>query len=190
MANGQLPCFQAGTIINKLNLISLLFLFGIVCGCSSTPTKVVFESPEQIRNVKKVAVFPFACNRSETGKIIADALAANLNDSRFSVIEKGRLQTLLEDQSLTPNSVSEDHRPALGKLKGVDAIITGSASVRAFRGYIDYVAETTARMIDMTTGDVLLEVHFTSEDISRFSMKGTIPAEQIGKELAKKFSSY
>ena len=176
--------------MKRLKVISLLFIFGLVCGCSSTPIKVVFDSPERIRNTQNVAVFPFACNRSETGKIIADALAANLKDSRFSVIEKGRLQTLLEDQKLTLNSLSEDHRSAIGRLKGVDAIITGSASVRAFRGYIDYVAETTVRMIDMTTGDVLLEVHFTSEDISRFSMQGTIPADQIGKELAKKISSY
>jgi len=176
--------------MKRLILIGHLFIFGLICGCGSTPVKVVFDSPKQIRNVNKVAVFPFVCNRSETGKIIADALAENLKDSRFSVIEKDRLQNLLENHRLTLDSVSENPKSAVGKLKEVDAVITGSASVRAFRGYVDYVADTTARMIDMTTGEVLLEVHFTAEDISRFSMKGTIPANEIGKGLAQIISSY
>lgn len=174
--------------MKKTYLIGLLFIVGLVCGCRSTPTEVVFESPQQIKNIKIVAVFPFISNRSQTGQIIADALAANLEKSRFSVIEQGRLQQLLKAQRLSLQRVSDDHRCAVGRLKGVDAIITGSASVRAFGGYTEHVAEAAARMIDMTSGETLLEVIFSSEDAR--GVKGTTPADQIGRELAHKFSSY
>jgi len=174
--------------MKRLYLIALLFFFGLVCGCSATPIKVVFESPQQIKGIKKIAVLPFVSNISKTGQIIADALAANLEKSRFSVIEPVRLQHLLNEQRLTLKRVAQDHRCAVGKLKDVDAIITGDASVRAFGGYSQHVAETTARMVDMATGETLLEVNFSSEDVR--SLKGTTPADQIGRELAKKFSSY
>lgn len=174
--------------MKRFNLIGLLFLFVLVYGCSAAPIKVVFDSPQQIKGINKIAVFPFVCNRSETGRIIAEALAANLNTSRFTVIEQGQLQTLLKKHRLTPEQVSENHQLIVGRLKGVDAIITGNASVRVFGGYIEHVAETTARMIEVSTGKILLEVTFSSENVK--SLKSTTPADQIGKELAQKFSSY
>lgn len=174
--------------MKRLKIIALLVLFGFVCGCSVNPTKVVFENPQQIKNIKTIVVFPFVCNRSQTGQIIADALAANLDESRFAVIEQGRLQHLLKKQGLTLKRVLEDHRSAVGKLKGIDAIITGSASVRVFGGYTEHVAESTARMMDVSTGEILLEVNFAAENAR--GLKGTTPADQIGAELAKKFSSY
>jgi len=174
--------------MKRFNIISILILMGLVGGCSTTPVKVIVENPQQIKKIKNVAVFPFICNRSETGRVIAGALAANLDPSRFAVMERDRLQQLLAQQSLTPTKVSENHQAAVGKLNGLDAIITGSASVRMFSGYMEHVADTTARMIDMTTGEILLEISFSSED-ARY-LKGTTPAEQIGKDLGKKFSSY
>ena len=174
--------------MKRLKIIVLLVLFSLVCGCSANPTKVVFENPQQIKNVKTIAVFPFVCNRSQTGQIIAAALAANLEESRFAVIEQDRLQHLLKKQGLTLKRVSEDHRSAVGKLKDVDAVITGSASVRMFGGYTEHVAESTARMIDVSTGETLLTVNFAAENAR--GLKGTTPADQIGAELAKKFSSY
>ncbi len=174
--------------MKRFNLIGLLFLFVLVYGCSADPIKVVFDSPEQIKGINKIAVFPFVCNKSETGRIIAEALAANLKASRFEVIEQRQLQTMLKANRLTPERVSENHQLIVGQLKGVDAIITGSASVRAFGGYTEHVAETTARMIDVSTGKILLEVTFSSENVK--SLKSTTPADQVGKELAQKFSSY
>jgi hypothetical protein len=98
------------------------------------------------------------------------------------------LQTQLKANRLTPERVSENHQLIVGRLKGVDAIITGDASVRALGGYSEHVAETTARMIDVTTGKILLEITFSSANVK--SLKSTTPADQIGKELAQKFSSY
>lgn len=174
--------------MKRLEIIVLLVLLGLACGCSGAPTKVVFENPQHIKTIKTIAVLPFVCNRSQTGQIIADALAANLDESRFAVIEQDRLQHLLDEQGLTLKQISEDHRSAVGKLKGIDAVITGSASVRVFGGYTEHVAESTARMIAVATGETLLEVNFASENAR--GLKGTTPADQIGAELAKKFSSY
>ena len=174
--------------MKRFNLIGLLSLLVLLYGCSADPIKVVFDSPEQIKGINNIAVFPFVCNRSETGRIIAEALAANLNPSRFTVIEQGQLQTLLKANRLTLERVSENHQLIVGQLKGIDAIITGDASVRAFGGYSEHVAEATARMIDITTGQTLLKVTFLSENVKR--IKSTTPADQIGKELAQKFSSY
>ena len=178
----------ANIVMKRFHLLSLLSLFVIFYGCSAAPVTVVFDSPEQIKGINNIAVFPFVCNRSETGRVIAEALAANLNKSRFAVIEQGQLQTLLKANRLTPEGVSENHQLIVGQLKDVDAIITGNASVRAFGGYSEHVAEATARMIDVTTGKTLLEVTFSSENVK--SLKSTTPADQIGKALAQKFSSY
>ena len=174
--------------MKRFNLIGLLSLLVLLYGCSADPIKVVFDSPEQIKGINNIAIFPFVCNRSETGRIIAEALAANLNPSRFTVIEQGQLQALLKANRLTLERVSENHQLIVGQLKGIDAIITGDASVRAFGGYSEHVAEATARMIDITTGQTLLKVTFLSENVKR--IKSTTPADQIGKELAQKFSSY
>jgi curli biogenesis system outer membrane secretion channel CsgG len=174
--------------MKRFNLIGFLSLFMLFYGCSAAPIKVVFDSPQQIKGINKIAVFPFVCNRSETGRIIAEALAANLNTSRFAVIEQGQLHALLKANRLTLKRVSENPQLVVGQLKGVDAIITGDASVRAFGGYSEHVAETTTRMIDVATGKILLEVTFSSENVK--SLKGTTPADQIGKALAQKFSSY
>jgi len=174
--------------MKRLHIIGFLFLIGFVWGCGTTPTEVVVENTRQIKNIKHVAVFPFICNRSETGRIIAGALAANLDPSRFVVMERDRLQQQLAQQHLTPTEVSENHQAAVGKLNGLDAIITGDAAVRMFSGYSEHVAEANARMIDMTTGEILLEVAFSSEDARR--IEATTPAEQIGKALGEKISSY
>ncbi len=174
--------------MKNLKTIVLVALMGLVCGCSTNPIKVVFENPKRIKRIKTIAVFPFVCNRNQTGQVIADALAANLEDSRFAVIAHDRLQKLLKEQGLTLKRVAEDHRFAVGKLKGIDAVITGSASVRVFGGYTEHVAESTASMIDMSTGNTLLTVSFAAENAR--GLRGTTPADQIGAELAKMFSSY
>lgn len=176
--------------MNKIRLLILLLASGLAWGCASTPVRVVSESPAQFHHVRKVAVFPFLCNRSETGRIITEAFTANLRGSHFELVDNDRLKKLLATQRLTPERVSEEPASAVGRLEGVDAVITGTASVRAFRGYIDHVAETRALMTDLKTGEVLREVRFTSEDISRFSFQGTVPAEKIGKALAEKFLSF
>ena len=176
--------------MKKTNLIGLFILCLFLYGCGGVPLKVVSDNPGQMQSIHNIAVIPFDCNRSETGQIITRALAANLDRSRFSVMDQSLVQKMLDEQRLTSQKLAEDYQSVVGKLKGVDAVITGRASVRAFRGYIDSVAETTARLVDLKTGKVLLQVHYTSADISRFSMQGTIPADQIGKEMAQKFSAY
>jgi TolB-like protein len=174
--------------MKRLETIVLLVFLGLFWGCSGAPTKVVFENPKQIKNIKTIAVFPFVCNRSQTGQIIADALTTNLAESRFAVIGQAQLQQLLTEQGLTLKRVGEDYRSAVGKLKGIDAVITGSASVRVFGGYTEHVAEATASMIDVSTGETLLTVNFAAENAR--GLKGTTPADRIGAELAKQFLSY
>ena len=174
--------------MKRVKIIVLWVLLGLLWGCSGAPTKVVFENPKQIKHIKTIAVLPFVCNRSQTGQVIADALAANLAESRFTVIEQTQLQQLLKKQGLTIKRLGEDYRSAVGKLKGIDAVITGSASVRVFGGYTEHVAEATASMIDVSTGETLLTVNFAAENAR--GLKGTTPAEQIGAGLAKMFLSY
>ena len=97
-------------------------------------------------------------------------------------------------QGLTLSGVLEDYQTMVGKIKGIDAIILGSASTTSgfaglmYGGFREYVSNCTARMIDVDTGEVLLAANFSSEGAS--TMSGVTTATEIGEDLAKKLAAF
>jgi curli biogenesis system outer membrane secretion channel CsgG len=154
----------------KKYLIFIIFMF--ILSCAST--KVYVKNEHKLSKVKKIAVLPFLCNKQEIGLNIASSLSSNLVVSKYIVIERTQLNRILQEQGLTLTGVVEDYNVAIGKIKGIDALIVGNATVSqgwagtAFGGYIDYVSNCNARLIDLETGEVLLATTFTSESASTY----------------------
>ena len=134
------------------------------------------------------------CNNREVGDSISEALSAQLLTSRFNVIERAQFEKLLAEQGLTLSVVLEDQSSIIGKIKGVDAIIVGSATTDrgfaglAYGGYKDYVASSTARMIDVIIGEVLVAATFSSSGAS--TMSGVTTPSDVGENLAKELASH
>jgi len=154
---------------------AIIFVLCAVLLVSCASTKGFVKNPDRLKAIKKVAVLPFVCHNREVGYAISEALSAQLLTSRFNVIERGQFEKLLGEQGLTLTGVLEDQSSIIGKIKGVDAIIVGSATTDrgfaglAYGGYKDYVASATARMVDLITGEVLLAATFSSSGASTWS---------------------
>lgn len=71
----------------------------ILCGCTSTKSFV--KNPSRLRQINRVAVLPFVCNKQEFGYNIAESLSANLLATRLIILERSQLQLLLDEQNLT-----------------------------------------------------------------------------------------
>ena len=179
-------------IMRKYVSIILTIISIVVIGCATT--KVFVKNPERIQKIHKIAVLPFVCNKAEIGYNIAESLSANLVMSRFTVIERGQLKKLLIEQGLTLTGVIENNQLIIGKIKGVDAVIVGSATTKRgfagmiYGGVIDYVSNCSARLVDVETGEVLLATNFTAESAS--TMSGVTTASEVGESLARKISMY
>jgi len=175
-----------------LRILSAAVIAIALLGC--TTTKSFVKNPARLREVRKVAVLPFVCGNPETGVALSEALAAQLVASRFTIIERSQFEKLLSEQKLTLSGLLEDNTAAVGKLKGVDAIIVGSATVD--RGYVgiahgghrDYISTATARMIDVATGEALLAVNYSASGAR--TIHGIPTPSNVGAELAEKLETY
>ncbi len=179
--------------MRRFSLFIISFIvFIIFIGCATT--KVFVKNPDRLQRINRIAVLPFVCNNAEIGYNIAESLSANLVMSRFTIIERGQLQNLLVEQDLSLTGVIENNQLIIGKIKGVDAVIVGSATTKRgfagmlYGGVIEYVSNCSARLIDIETGEVLLATNFTAESAS--TMSGVTTAAEIGESLARKISIY
>ncbi len=175
----------------SLFIISCIVFIIFIGGAT---TKVFVKNPDRLQRINRIAVLPFVCNNAEIGYNIAESLSANLVMSRFTIIERGQLQNLLVEQDLSLTGVIENNQLIIGKIKGVDAVIVGSATTKRgfagmlYGGVIEYVSNCSARLIDIETGEVLLATNFTAESAS--TMSGVTTAAEIGESLARKISIY
>ena len=176
-------------MLKRISIYIALMGILFIVGCATT--KGFVKNPERLKSIQKVAVFPFTSYSHEVGFTIAESLSANLVASRFIVIERIQLEKILSEQGLTLTGVLENQQSIIGKLKGVDAIIVGKASVsRGFAGLIyggtiDYVSNCTARMIDVSTGEIIVAATFTASTAS--TQRGVTTATEVGQLLAEKF---
>lgn len=168
--------------------VMIVFLMALVIGCATTRGFV--KNPERLKSIQKVAVLPFAAYNAEVGVTIAESLSANLVASRFTVVERIQLEKILSEQGLTLTGVLENQQSIVGKVKGVDAVIVGTVSVShgfaglVYGGYIDYVSNCTARMIDVATGEVVVAATFSASTAS--TQRGVTTPTEVGQLLADK----
>jgi len=113
---------------------------------------------------------------------------ALLNANRFRVFERAKLDLLLQEQNFQHFSGLVDQTTAvkLGKMIGVDAILTGSITnisfkksegirigpIKVGKSYAKVVM--TIRIIDVTTGEILFST-VQEEEASKSGISGVLP---------------
>jgi hypothetical protein len=113
---------------------------------------------------------------------------ALLNTNRFRVFERAKLDAILQEQDFQHFSGLVDQTSAvkLGKMIGVDNILTGSitnisfkkgggisiAGVKIRKSYVKVVM--TIRIIDVTTGEILFST-VQEEEASKSGVSGVLP---------------
>lgn len=115
---------------NKLSLILIIFMISLAISCA-TPN-IAIKSGYDFSLVKKVAVLEFnpSPDNKNSGLMIADIFAKNLLMAGYEVMERNDLAKVLAEQHLdTLGAISNDQLRVIGKVSGVDAIITGSVPV-------------------------------------------------------------
>jgi curli biogenesis system outer membrane secretion channel CsgG len=179
--------------MNKaIRILTTAWVAFALLGCAST--KAFVKNPARLREIRKVAVLPFVCSNRETGFAIADGLSAQLVASNFTVIERSQFEKLLAEQKINLSGLLEEGASMTGKIKGVDAIIVGSATVDrgyaglAHGGHRDYVATATARLIDVVSGEALIAANYSASGARTLS--GVPSPADVGAELAKKLGTF
>jgi len=113
---------------------------------------------------------------------------ALLNTNRFRVFERAKLDAILQEQNFQHFSGLVDQTTAvkLGKMIGVDSILTGSITnisfkkgegisiggVKIRKSYVNVVM--TIRIIDVTTGEILFST-VQEEKASKSGVSGVLP---------------
>jgi curli biogenesis system outer membrane secretion channel CsgG len=161
----------------------LLFISGLlVLSLSCTSYRTSVKYPDRIHQIKTVAILPFTSNEKESGSAIAEAIGTCMLNSNFSILERAELVKILTEKSLSLSGVVEGNQAFLGKLTGVDAVVLGSVTIsRGFAGllsggYIDFVSNCSARLVDVATGDILISTSYSSHKARNLSGVSTLQA--------------
>ncbi|NQT65292.1 MAG: hypothetical protein HQ554_03835 [FCB group bacterium] len=149
-----------------------VFIIIVLAACSPTTTTSVVQDPAKITldnqmskltsqiissfnqsDVQKIAIIEFADlegNVTQLGRFIAEELITRIFTSgKFEVVERNLLQKVLEEQQLGMTGyIDQETAISLGRILGVDAIITGSITDLGSNVKIN------ARLISTETGSV------------------------------------
>ncbi len=160
--------------MKKYVSMSLIFLATAIFAAEDSYDKIVNELAIKAEGIKKIAIIPFsyADNPSmvRDGSVIAERLTIKfINLKRFEVIERNVLDKVLNELKLQ-NSGAIDASTAkeLGKILGVDAIITGTL-VQTSDGKI----EINARIIKTETAQAI------------GASQGYVVKDWVGGEISK-----
>ncbi len=123
------------------------------------PVKVdgVIKAGVDIFKYKKMAVLDFASASaaSASGKEVADIMSAALMKRGFSIVERSKLNKIMDEHSLSLTGLTDSTGLAkLGKMAGASAIVMGNVSAYECKGEKCRVS-LTAKMIDVESGEVI-----------------------------------
>jgi len=96
---------------------------------SPTISKICISS--DFSKYKKLAVMPFsdAPGSPQSGEIVSALVSQGFAQAGFTILERSRLQDILNEQKLSNTGLVEDDQAIkLGKLMGVNAIVVGITS--------------------------------------------------------------
>jgi TolB-like protein len=143
--------------------------FSIFLSCASS--EVYVRKDIDYTKYHRIAVFPLADYPTKPGSGIqfADLLSAQLINSNYNIIDRSQTMLLLQEQSLgLTGIIDEKTAPSIGKLLGVQAILTGSineyqciaANIQAVQGaqpaYMPVSkAGLSLKLIDCETGAIV-----------------------------------
>ncbi len=112
----------------KLAFLGIVF-FVISCGSTRVPVEVVKPARINMHGIHSVAVTDFE-GPGESGKLVTSILNTKLLNSNFyEVLERQKLQDIMQEYKLSMSGlVDPSHAKEVGKMLGVDGIITGEVT--------------------------------------------------------------
>ncbi len=149
------------------NIFIMLIIALLFTGCA---VRYSVKKGYDFTKIKRIAVCEFSGNSvfANSGDIVADEFVMQMIDKGYNVMERNKVNLLIRERNLDSSDYSR-----LGKLLGVDAILTGSVSKysedagRTFY-YTDSSGNTrtdvsmsravvgvSARLIDVNTGEIV-----------------------------------
>ncbi len=115
---------------NKFWLVALAALLCLSLGCSTAT--IALKSGYDFSKVKKIAVLRFngVPENPNSGDMVADIFAKNLLNAGYTVIERNDLDKIIAERKLDlSGNISNAQIMEIGKVTGVDAVITGTIPV-------------------------------------------------------------
>ena len=129
-------------IINRCNrLFAMMLIPLLLCGLtgnataglfgSSPKVKVVYTMPPEVKlgDISRIAILPIKYDERER---LYNKMSSKLHEAGqgITLIERGELASIFAEQNLAASDLVDiDSVPDLGAIQGVDALITGTATV-------------------------------------------------------------
>jgi curli biogenesis system outer membrane secretion channel CsgG len=143
--------------------------FLALAGCATAPEVMNLE---RCAHVSRVAVLPFTDGPGSAGLNSGNAVAGLVVErlaqaGKYRLVERGKLRAILDEQDLQATDLVDPATAAqIGKLAGVDAVITGSVSEYDKEKTVVYIyvvpviswrytAGATVRLVDVENADVI-----------------------------------
>ena len=188
---------------NKKRLFFTLVLIGmlvLLSNCGGGFIRVKMLEPAQIflPNVKTIAISDFTSTlgyryNEDPALAFSNTLTQVLiNNGFYKVIERGQLNQIMAEQQLSISGLTQEGSQKIGKLLGVDAIITGVISDYTTHDTGDWInvkrwnskekkyyyikmykvirkarVEVTFKIIDITTGQILVSKTYSREKVAK-----------------------
>ncbi|OGF44236.1 MAG: hypothetical protein A2452_05515 [Candidatus Firestonebacteria bacterium RIFOXYC2_FULL_39_67] len=111
----------------KINIMAVIAVAILLNACSFQ--RVAVKKGYDFSGIKRIAVLGFTNNLEfkNSGDVVADEFVMQLLNKSYSVIERGRINAILNEQELgAMNKLDPSTIKKVGKILGVDAILTGS----------------------------------------------------------------
>ena len=175
-------------MINRKYIVLIIFIVGLILLISNLSFS---QELPRIAVVGITSTAPGYIWRSDSPLSLGATdlmINALLNANRFRVFERAKLDLLLQEQNFQHFSGLVDQTTAvkLGKMIGVDAILTGSITnisfkksegirigpIKVGKSYAKVVM--TIRIIDVTTGEILFST-VQEEEASKSGISGVLP---------------
>ena len=154
------------------------------CFMSACAPRIAIREDYDFSSVKRVAVLDFVnyLEFENSGSAVADEFVRQLIIKGFDVIERNRLSDILREKQLAESNIVEPSRAKeIGKILGVDAIVTGTVTkyLPDHKDMVYFKDETgeekwdivlfdaevsvSARMIDVDTGLIIWSGSYSYE---------------------------
>ena len=163
----------------------------IVLGCARS--KEFIKPDIDFTKYKRIAVFPLSDypGKPGSGIQVTDMVAVRLLNSNFDVLDRTETASVLEEQQLGLSGlVDEETAPTVGRILGVQALLTGSITeykTLSIRNVNLSTAKLTLKLVDCETGQIVWAVSARGEQVGgdTEAMAAEKAIDDIVQKLAK-----
>jgi len=179
---------------NVLFLLIAVILLSCASGKGHLDLAQANSKPGLDLHNTRLGILPLRSYPADIGSVISVVIGNELKDTGIEITETAEMIRILKEQNITPRSItqSSDYR-MIGRVCNLDYILVGKAVIttlskkfmRTGAALADF-QETTAEIVDTTTGEVVLRAIVErppKEKWHRADIIGEALAAAIKKEL-------